>query len=43
MVDVMKGEWSYELVFTPNNSWLTGTQYSGIFGNHGQALGIVGG
>lgn len=43
MMNVMKGEWPYELVFTPNQKWLTGTQYSGIFGNHGGGYGIVGG
>lgn len=43
MTDVMKGEWSYELVFTPGDQWIDGSQYSGIFGNHGGGLGIVGG
>ena len=43
MMNVMKGEWSYELVFSPGSQWITGTQYSGIFGNHGGGLGIVGG
>ena len=43
MPEVMIGEWSYELVFTPGNQWINGTNYSGIFGNHGGGLGIVGG
>ena len=42
MTDVMKGEWSYELVFTPGSQWMNG-QWSGIFGNHGGGLGPVGG
>lgn len=42
MTDVMKGEWTYEVVFTPGSQWMDG-QWSGIFGNHGGGLGPVGG
>ena len=41
--DEMGAEWSYELVFTPDEKWVQGAGYSGIFGNHGSGKGIVGG
>jgi hypothetical protein len=36
----MKGEWSYEIIFTPYD-WET--NYAGLWGNHGSSKGIVGG
>lgn len=41
--DEMGAEWSYELVFTPDEKWAQGTGFSGIFGNHGSGKGIIGG
>ena len=37
----MQGEWTYEIVFTPNSGWFQG--FSGLFGDHGHGFGIVGG
>lgn len=42
MRNVMKGEWSYEIVFTPGSGWFSNSS-SGIWGNHGAGKGVVGG